>query len=451
MKYWYCLVLFSLLIAGNNYGQTGIPASPMDKSTAVKQLAIGDRMPDMLIPDMINYPTPMLNFSDLRGKFVILDFWDTGCTGCIEAFPKMQHLQARFPKDLKIILVDLQSKSLIQNFLALHQKLTGFKLKLPVAANNKLLIDYFRPEGYPHFAWIDQQGMVRYITQAEDVTEKNVEEAIAGKFLSLEFRNVEPLKYDGDKPLYVNGNGGDGKSIVYYSSLSNRAGEFPTCGGYKDPGESNSGIYAFGSPVKGLFLYAFNDFVNGYDLPDNRAILNVKDTSKYVWTVNGITQWQNLYNYQLLAPFRSVEWLKKTEQEDLMSYFDLEAHMEKRVMKCWVMRAEDTSLLVSKGGYRTDSVSLKDFNFTIRNAPDSLLDFRFRYDWFYNSPNPFINEIHMRSHADIFLENIDVTNGQEIARAIYDKYRISINLEDHEVNMLIISEPGFSSANDHNP
>ena len=270
----YFLILSLIGIAVNiTCGQAGTNSIKTKKSHIVKQIHIGDRVPDMIIPDMINYPTSTLNLSNMKGKFVILDFWTTGCIGCIESFPKMKELQDKFPKQLKIILVDFQPKKLIQEFLLLHKKLTGFDLRLPVATNNKLLMEYFQPQGYPHYVWIDQRGIVRYITYAEQVNEENIGDAIKNKSLQLAEKNDEEFNWDIEKPLYVNGNGGDGKSIICYSVLAHSPKGFATCGGYYNPGERTSSIYAYGSPVTGLFRFAFNDYINGYDIPMNRTIL----------------------------------------------------------------------------------------------------------------------------------------------------------------------------------
>ena len=443
MKKYILIFLFIGSVVNITCGQTAANSIKTKKLHTIRQIHIGDRVPDMIIPDMINYPTSTLNLSGLKGKFVILDFWTTGCIGCIESFPKMKELQDKFPKQLKVILVDFESKKLIQKFLALHKRFTGVDVKMPVATNNKLLMEYFQPSGYPHYVWIDQKGIVRYITYADVVNEENIKDALKNKPLQLAEKKDEQFNWDIERPLYVNGNGGDGKSIICYSVLAHSPKGFATCGGYYNPGEKTSSIYAYGSPIKGLFQFAFNDYLNGYDIPMNRTVLQVKDTSKYVWYLNGVTQWQNCYNYQLIAPYRSAESLKKMEREDLMRYFDLEAHMEKRMMKCWVMTAEDTSLLKTKGGFHETGISVKDFTLTIRNEPDSVIGHLFKYIIFYDSPHPFVNDIHMKSHADVFLENINYESQEAVIRALYDKYKINIRLEDHLVDILVISEPEY--------
>ena len=120
--------------------------------------------------------------------------------------------------------------------------------------------------------------------------------------------------------------------------------------------------------------------------------------------------------------------------------------MEKRIMKCWVLTAEDTSLLITKGGQFENNIHTQDFTLIIRDIPDSAIGLRFVYNIFYSSPHPFINDIHMQSHIDILLDDINYDNPEEVIQALKKKYKLNIRLEDHAVDILVISEPGYSSV-----
>jgi thiol-disulfide isomerase/thioredoxin len=410
----------------------------------VKQIGIGDRMPDIVISNMINYPSTSLRLSDLRGKYIILDFWHTRCSSCINAFPKMQKLQDRFAKQLKVILVSYESRDIINKFLLIHKQVTGLNVKLPIACNDFKLNGYFNPPSYPHYIWIDQKGIVRYISFGSDITEQNLEAVLNKKPVQIDEKNDTTLTFDPNKPLFVNNNGGDGNHIICYSLLSKYVPNMATVSGYNHPGDSNSCIRAYSWPIKGLFQVAFNDYLNNYHLPDNRTILLVKDTMRYVWNKNSAVQWNNLYEYQLFAPYRSVDSLKKMMQQDLMRYFGLEAHMEKKIMKCWVLTAEDTTLLISKGGWPDNSIYAQDFSMIIRNVADSAIALRFIYNVFYSSPFPFINEIHMKNHADVLLDKVNFDDPEAVIQAI-KKYKLNIRLEDHPVDILVITEPGYKT------
>src|ERR1700754_375446 len=62
----------------------------------------GDTMPDILLGKILNFRTGKERFSELRNKLIILDFWFTGCSSCLEKFPEMEELQKKFDGDIQI-------------------------------------------------------------------------------------------------------------------------------------------------------------------------------------------------------------------------------------------------------------------------------------------------------------------------------------------------------------
>jgi thiol-disulfide isomerase/thioredoxin len=413
-------------------------------SSSVRKLLVGDQMPDIVIPNLINYPKAAIRLSDLRGKLVILDFWHTRCSSCVSKFPKLKELQDKYPTQLSVILVTYESRQLIEEFLIRLKKVTGQTVKLPIACQTDLLT-HFIPLGFPHYIWIDQKGFVRFITHSS-VTDENIEAFLNGEPVEMKNEVEDTSHFNTLKPMFIRGNGGDGTELACYSMLSKSIKSAESYGEYYGPGTKNSTFYAINQPVKAIFQIAFNDFRNGWYIPDNRTIMQVRDTAKYGWFKDGKLRDDNRYAYQLSVPYSSAEALKKMMQDDLMRYFKLEAHMEKRTQKCWVMRAEDTCLLISKGGEYVNDMSDQDFSINIRNVPDSTVGQRFIYNIFYSSPYPFINEIHMKSNIDIIMDEINFDDAEAVIRAVKQKYKLDIRLEEHAVDMLVISEPGYNSA-----
>jgi thiol-disulfide isomerase/thioredoxin len=413
------------------------------KPKYANKMVLGEPVANFQLTEIINFPSKNLYLASFKGQIVILDFWHTRCAACIAAFPKLQKLQEKYQNKLKIVLITYQSKKTIQSFMARQKHVTELELRLPISCNQQSLIDYFKVPAYPHYIWIDDKGTVKYVTQGYDVTEENIEKVIDHRPVQMQQKADSDLDFQIYKPLFVNGNGGDGGPILYYSVLTHHIKNMPVMGGYTSPCDSNSAIVAYSYPIIGMFQVAFNDFLNGLRIPDNRTVLQVADTSKYVWEINGVTQWDKFFAYQLFAPYRSVDSLQKLMQQDLMRDFGVEAHMETRMMKCWVMRAEDTALLGTKGGYLLNEMSAENFTISIRNVPDSEICFRFVYNIFSNSPYPFISEVHMKSSIDIILDNINFYDAKAVIEAVKLKYKLNIRLEDHLVNMLIITEPGF--------
>ena len=44
-----------------------------------------------------------LQLADLRGKFVLLDFWTLGCINCMHILPELKKLEEAYPNELVVI------------------------------------------------------------------------------------------------------------------------------------------------------------------------------------------------------------------------------------------------------------------------------------------------------------------------------------------------------------
>lgn len=54
-----------------------------------QEIKIGQKCPEVFLKNIINYDRNEIRLSDFRGKLVILDFWSTSCSACIQAFSKI--------------------------------------------------------------------------------------------------------------------------------------------------------------------------------------------------------------------------------------------------------------------------------------------------------------------------------------------------------------------------
>lgn len=68
--------------------------------------SIGDKLPDVHFDNIINYSHSNAKVSDFRGKLLILEFWASWCSTCIQMFPKLDSLQRSLKSDVQIILVN---------------------------------------------------------------------------------------------------------------------------------------------------------------------------------------------------------------------------------------------------------------------------------------------------------------------------------------------------------
>lgn len=107
---------------------------------------------------------------DMKGKFILVDFWATWCEPCLKAVPKLNAFHSKFKDRLVVVGLSKQKESEVR------------KLKRPVM-DYYLAIDTqdrmggeLRIQGIPHAILIDPHGIVRWegfpLLQGHELTEE---------------------------------------------------------------------------------------------------------------------------------------------------------------------------------------------------------------------------------------------------------------------------------------
>jgi len=92
----------------------GLLASFTVKSLAIDQLAPGTVAPDFTMQDMAGEDVKL---SDYAGKIIVLDFWATWCGPCIESFPHVQEIAAKY-KDQGVVVIAAGTSDTVARFKA---------------------------------------------------------------------------------------------------------------------------------------------------------------------------------------------------------------------------------------------------------------------------------------------------------------------------------------------
>src|SRR3974390_1598198 len=100
------------------FAQSGSESSPTE-------LKAGDKLPDIELSGIKNFPNSSMHLSDLNDKVLILDFWATHCASCIESFPHLKEIQEKFKDKLQIILVTYEGDNEVSTFFKKMKKFTG--------------------------------------------------------------------------------------------------------------------------------------------------------------------------------------------------------------------------------------------------------------------------------------------------------------------------------------
>lgn len=105
-----------------------------------------------------------LTAKDLKGKVVLVDFWDYSCINCIRAIPYIRAWADKY-KDAGLVVIGVHAPEFdIEKQLPNVQRaVTKFGITYPVAVDNDLAVwNAFHNEYWPAHYFIDAKGKVRF-------------------------------------------------------------------------------------------------------------------------------------------------------------------------------------------------------------------------------------------------------------------------------------------------
>ena len=305
----------------------------------IKPLNIGDTVPDIKITNVYNYPSSTIRLSDLKGKLVILDFWSTWCGSCIEAIPKMEKLQKEFGDKIKIILVNVfphDDINKVQLFFAKRKARTGLDVEMPYSLLQSSLATYFPFRFVPHYVWI-QNGKVLATTSQFEISKQNILAVLDGENIDLHIK-ADNIGFDRNKPLFMNGNGGDGNQFIFRSILT----------GYKEGLGGSTGIQT-DSSGKMIRLYVINYSLNSIlriaypkifnECAANQVIVGNNVTVPFLKKETNAVQsrYTNSYCYDISTPSVSINEMLQYFREDIYRSLHLKVTSQKRLVKCLIL------------------------------------------------------------------------------------------------------------------
>jgi uncharacterized protein (TIGR03435 family) len=178
------LIAFSVLLATASL----CTLCRAQESKDAPPLKIGDPAPAINLDHVIDGGVVRgAKWSDLSGKFLVVEFWATWCEPCVEALPHLNALAEKFSAErVQFISVTNEEQKDVQGFLA------GHPVKGWIALDNSAL-DAYGATAIPKTFLIDAQGRVLAITHPKDVTEERLADSLQGK----------PVKYPSWTSGYV--------------------------------------------------------------------------------------------------------------------------------------------------------------------------------------------------------------------------------------------------------
>ena len=146
-------------------------------SFAQKKYTQGDVVKNFSAGQMLNYKTKTTTLSLLQSDVTILDFFGTWCAPCVKALPHLSALQAKYPRQLSIVLISTEETIRLQDFMG---KRKDFPLPVIVDADEKIT-SLFKPVSYPYTVVLNKASQIIAITNAAALTDDKVAEWLQDK------------------------------------------------------------------------------------------------------------------------------------------------------------------------------------------------------------------------------------------------------------------------------
>ncbi len=143
---------------------------------------IGDVPPPLILSETVQGPSPNeISWDKLKGKVVVLEFWNTACAPCIEAIPHLNDLVGQFSNRVVFISISDDNGDYLKKYL----KRKPIKSWVVLDGLLNPTRTAFDVHGIPHTVIVDASGKIAAITHPAVLEAKNLEEILAGKPCSL--------------------------------------------------------------------------------------------------------------------------------------------------------------------------------------------------------------------------------------------------------------------------
>jgi uncharacterized protein (TIGR03435 family) len=278
---------------------------------------IGDAPPLLVLNKTIQGPSiNEINWDKLKGKVVVLEFWNTACAPCIEAIPHLNDLVGQFSNRVVFISISDDNGDYLKKYL----KRKPIKSWVVLDGLLNPTRTAFDVHGIPHTVIVDASGKIAAITHPAALEAKNLEEILAGKPCSL----PAPQLYSPDD-----------RDVV---AVTNPA---PTKVGISIKGP-------FPKPERGPFgsrgwsrSKSFPDFEAGKASLEDVIPAFFDISPKLVFAKTKLPE--GLYDISAIAPQGETLELKQQFAKKLETNFSIEVQTKKQNVKVYVMTVCSTN------------------------------------------------------------------------------------------------------------
>ena len=383
-------------------------------------LNIGDQLPDWSFKPLVN-ETRDVSLSEYKGKVILIGFWSSSCSVCLNMLPKLAELQSDLKKNLKILLIseseDTESvKSRFER--RKHLKSLGIPLMIKDIQFEKL----FPHDTNPHVVIVDTNGKIVGITGIDGLEKIKIEKLFNGERVTYPIKELERT-IDSKRPAYTTVV--DSTTFMYNSILTKEVKGLGPNFSFSRIQNSKFRLLASNLTFMQLYSHAYNPLVkiNPNEF-HSRIVIDNKEDSDY----------DRRYCYELIIPINRTENMNLKSlaymQQDLDRFFQVESSVEKRNVSCYVISSKD-----SAGSINENEFYIQKWLTTteISNAPISTIAALIKN---LLNDKPVVVEGNLRKKFSMILQQ-HYNNLNELRNDL-TKHGIDINIENKVVDFLII-------------
>jgi thiol-disulfide isomerase/thioredoxin len=347
------VVLFSSL---NTHAQTG--------KVATGELKIGDTIPPIIIRDFLSAKSKTMPVADLyHDGLLIINFWATWCIPCQAELSRLDSLQEQFRGKLTVLSVayedSIKVKKFIQSRPDIHTK------NLTFITDDKILVKLFKHRFVPHNVWINSKGIIKAITNGEEINAGNIASFLKQGELSVEVKK-DNLNFHWDQPFHLGDSSFAYRSIItpYIDGIG---------GGDVSWGDRISGMtryFGFNKAIIDLFWVAFTRNPEYYSVDYRLVKVLTRDSIKFFRpTMMGnkasntrfkrYKDWDSKYSYcyDLMMPKTPDSLFYAYVKSDLERFFNVTCLRKYQKMDCNVISRSTGRFSLSDHRTTPDSVS----------------------------------------------------------------------------------------------
>lgn len=392
---------------------------------------INQLCPEFVFDTLLNYKNEKLALSELKGRFVIIDFWGTFCIPCINAIPKMEQLQKKFGDSLQVLMVATDGFQKAKQFYETRQKVN--KPMFLTCAINRKFVKYFQLTEVPTYVWLDDRGYIKAITDESQITDQNVADFVRSKPALLR-QKIKTVFRNDQNSLVTTAMEMDSGSVLYNSSFTKYLNGFIST--YAPLTKGGTKVSATNLPVSLLYRIAFGDTANVFEY--NRTVIESAHPEKFSCPKNEVYEtWKldNTFCYELKVPKEKQKDILKIMQAELKRMFGYNAILELRTQKCLVLTADkDFHFWANKTV--TPKVIFSTGGITVTNHPFSKFTGMIQR---YLPDKIIFDETGITGNIDVVLQ-AEMTEVNSVIEAL-KKFGLHLRWEDRQVQMLVIKDP----------